>query len=522
MPRLTERLDVATVTARVLNLPKGKKRGAAVGFCGGDPVASVDSSQSASPFRWVQGAPQLVSFNDIKKIAANGASETQIAGYWSTPKGDTRALVWTVDGAGVTGVELHPADWQKSAATGCGDGRQIGYGYRNFVKDPSRALLWSGTRESLIVLTGPDAARDAYGSAVCGGVQVGHVGGSGSQHACLWRGTTESFVDLHPGRSDARGSEALGLDDQQQVGLIWNENAHCEAALWTGAADSYVNLAPEGFLRSRASRCAHGLQIGWIAKEGRGMLLRAVLWNGSADDYLDLQDFLADPWNASWPTDLYVDGDRLRILGTAQQVIRQDKYEMDGGKVPVLWEITLRETIARRPTIAAAPVAAAAAGSAPASDDELIAAVASAFAQAIVDGDYEAAHAQLAPWLQREISPDTLQRVLTRELIDGVAATDFSTSGNATTLQDLREHYTEYHQDDRGRTFSSVDSFGDWGQPSIYVADQITPENFKQWMAIEFTPDPDNEAGIDYCLRLWMVVVSIDGTMRIGHLEPSE
>ena len=149
-----------------------------------------------------------------------------------------------------------------------------------------------------------------------------------------------------------------------------------------------------------------------------------MVWNGAADHYLDLQDFLAEPWNASWPTDLHVDGNRLRILGTAQQVIRQDRYEMDGGKVPVLWEITLRETVARRPAIVAAPVIAAAAtsgASVPASDDELIAAVASASAQAIVDGN----------------------------------------------------------KDVRGRAFASADSFGDWGQPSIYVADEITPANFK-------------------------------------------
>src|SRR5262249_40352035 len=163
---------------------------------------------------------------------------------------------------------------------GCGDGQQIGYGYRSFLKEPSRVLLWRGTRESLVVLTGPDSDRDAMGNAVCGGVQAGYVGGSGRQRACLWRGAAGRVVGLHPGRDDTMGSEVLGLDDRQQVGLIWNQHAHSEAALWTGSADSYVNLAPDTFRRSRASRCAHGLQIGWVAKEGRGMMLRAVLWNG--------------------------------------------------------------------------------------------------------------------------------------------------------------------------------------------------------------------------------------------------
>lgn len=527
MPRLTDRLDVTTVTSTIL-LPKGKKRGHGVGFCSGAPVISIESGQSAFPFRWLNGGkPEQVTFQDIKKIAANSASETQIAGYWSTPKGDYRALIWTANGHGVTGTELHPTGWEKSVVNGCGDGQQIGYGYRNYAKESSRALLWTGTRESVIVLTGPDADRDAMGNAVCGGVQAGYIGGSGRQHACLWRGSTDSFLDLHPAAPEAMGSEVLGMDDAQQVGVVWNQGGLSGAALWSGSADSYVTLGPAGFTRSRASRCAHGLQIGWIAKEGRGMLMRAVLWNGVADEYLDLQDFLADPWNASWPTDLHIDGNRLRILGTAQQVIKQDRYEMDGGKAPVLWEITLRETIAKRAPVAVATPAAASPASAPApdapvSDDQLIARVAETFAQAVVDGNYAAACAQLAPWLQRDITPDTLERVLAREMIDGVPAVDFSTSGNDTTLEDLREHYTEYHHDDRSRTFASVDSFGDYGQPSIHVADEITSENYRQWMAIEFTPDPDGDSGLDYCLRLWLVIVAIDGAMRIGHVEPGE
>src|SRR5262245_54099865 len=124
MPRLTDRLDVTSVTSTLL-LPKGKKRGHGTGFCGGAPVVSIESGQSAFPFRWLNGGkPEQVTFQDIKKIAANSASETQIAGYWSTPKGDYRALVWTATGDGVTGTELHPTGWEKSVVNGCGDGQQ--------------------------------------------------------------------------------------------------------------------------------------------------------------------------------------------------------------------------------------------------------------------------------------------------------------------------------------------------------------------------------------------------------------
>lgn len=522
MPRLTDRLDIASVKARILKLPKGKKRGAGVGFCNGDPVLSVESSQAAPIVHCVGDTPQPVTFRDVRKLAANSASDSQIVGYWSTPKGDERALVWTVNGHGPVGVELHPADWEKSIVLGCGDGQQIGYGYKTYTKQPSRALWWNGTRDSVVVLTGPDADQDAMGHAVCDGVQAGHIGGSGFPHACLWRGSSESFVDLHPARPDINGSEIVGLDADQQVGFVWTRTSTNEAALWRGTAASYVSLAPAGYMRSRAERCSHGFQVGWMGKEFRGMMLRAALWCGAADEVLDLQEFLPEPYNASWARDLHVEGNRLRIIGIAQKVLNDGRYEMDDGKVPVIWEITLREAVAPRAARPARTMAPPATAPAAESDDELVAAAVSVFAQAVVDGDYKAAHAQLAPWLQREVKVKTLEKVLKREMIDGIQPIDFTTGGNDTTLQDLREGYAEYHEDDRSRTFSTCDSFGEYGQPSIYIADEITPENYRQWMSIDFTPEEDNEAGIDYCLRLWLIVVKVDGAMKIGHLEPSE
>jgi hypothetical protein len=522
MSRLTDRLDIDSVTARVLTLPKGKKRGAAIGFCAGQPVVAPEAASAAPPVRLVDGQPQAITFRDVKKISANVAADSQIGGYWSTPKGDERALVWLVNGHGPVGVELHPANWEKSVVLGCGDGQQIGYGYQIYTKQPSRALWWNGSADSVVVLTGPNPEQDAMGHAVADGVQAGHIGGSGFPHACLWRGTSESFVDLHPARPDINGSEILGLDANQQVGVLWTRKATNEAALWSGSAASYVTLAPQGYTRSRAERCSHGFQIGWMGKEPRGMLLRAVLWAGSADQFLDLQQFLPEPYNASWTRDLHVEGNRLRIIGTAQKVLNDGRYEMDDGKVPVMWEFTLREAVPARTPRPATAAAKPAAAPAVESDDELVARAASVFAQAVVDGDYKAAHAQLAPWLQREITVKTLEKVLKRELIDGIEPIDFSTGGNDTTLQDLRESYAEYHENDRSRTFATCDSFGEYGQPSIYIADEVTPENYRQWMSIEFVPEEDNEAGIDYCLRLWLIVVKVDGAIKIGHLEPSE
>ena len=523
MPTITNRVDRASITARFLSLPKGKKRGRGVGFWGGDPVASVQSAgNSAPPFRWVAGKPQLVSFLDVKNVFPSGASASQLAGCWYTPKHDERALVWTrVTETEVSGAELHPEGWQKSVARACGDGQQVGYGYKNFVKDPSAALLWNGSRESLVVLTGPDATRDATAAGVAQGAQVGSVGGSGWQRACLWRGSSASFVELHPTDGALVGSEGLGIGDGQQVGHVWDETRMQRAAVWAGSPESYVNLAPEGFVRSTAWRCARGFQVGWAAAKELGMSANAILWNGAADDFIDLQEFLPEPWNVSQALDIDVDGDTLRIIGTASQAVQSGGYEMNAGEQPVIWEAKLlvAEPTAVRQTITIQPTNAP---PEPESDERKIQRLAGDFARALIDDDYEAAHTLLAPWLQRQVTAQELRTIIKKQFLADTAAADFQASGNDSTLEELREHYDEYHEGDTTRTLTSVESFGEWGPPSIHIANEITAASFRQWLSIELTPELDDESGLDYLLRLWIVVVDVNGAMRIGHLEPGD
>jgi len=525
MATLRERIDVGSVTVTPLALPKGRTRGSGIGFCGGAPAASIEGAgHAAPPFRWVDGKARAITFRDVKKIGANGASDTQLAGFWTTPKGKEHAVVWTEAGEDFTGVELHPPDWDKSVGMACGGGQQVGFGSSNFAKDPTRALLWTGSAESLVVLAGPEPACETMAYGVADGVQVGMVGVSRSPHACLWRGTSGSFLDLHPASPAISGTEAWGIGDGQQVGLAWLEDFAQGAALWSGTAESFVSLAPQGLARSRATRCARGLQAGWVSRNANGMLLRAALWNGAAGDYLDLQDFLSDPWNASWAQDLLVDGDRLVVLGTAQQAVTQGRYEMDAGKIPVMWEMRLRVAEPPRPrtAVALATPPAPAPEAEPASAEERVDRVVAGFASAVVDKDFKTAHARLAPWLRKQVTAKRLQSILKAALLDDSWPNDFAASGNASTLEELRGHYREYHKDDATRTLVTTKDFGTWGPPSIHIADGITPANFRQWMSIDFVPDPGSGSELDYCLRLWLIVVEVDGAMAIGHLEPGD
>ena len=525
MPTLRERIDVSSIKVVFPSLPKGRKRGGAIGFCGADPVATVEGpGNTAPPWRWVSGKPEQLMFQDVKKIGASGCSSNQVVGLWYTPKHDERALVWTRDGDQMRGIELHPQKWQKSNALACDNGQQVGYGYPKFATDSCRALLWEGSRDSMVVLSGPDPTIDVMGRGVAAGIQVGSYGGSAHAHACLWRGSTESFLDLHPA-GDVMGSEASAAGDGQQVGVAWDAELRSGAALWSGSPDSYVSLAPKGFVRSRATKCARGFQAGWVAYKEMGMLIRAALWNGAAEDYLDLQDFLPEPWTASWVQGIYVSGDTLRILGTAQQAVMSNGYEVNAGQTPVIWEARLLIAEPEAPTdtpIAIGTSREESVTEAPPSIEQQVARGAEDFGQAIVKRDFKTARTLLAPWLQKQVTAKRLQTLIARHMISDDAPADCTAIGNDTTLDELRSHYREYYKDDLTRTLANTEEFGEWGPPSIAIPDELTAADFRQWMWIDFTPDPDGGALVDYCLRLYVVIVEVDGSMKVGYLEPGD
>ena len=131
---------------------------------------------------------------------------------------------------------------------------------------------------------------------ISGTQQVGWGQGSatgGNEHALLWSGTAESCVDLNPSGFD--GSYAYGISGTQQVGY---GDGH--ALLWYGSAVSYVDLHPSGWDNSYANGTNGTQQVGygWGSATG-GDEQHALLWNGSASNYVDLHQFLPDGFVSS-------------------------------------------------------------------------------------------------------------------------------------------------------------------------------------------------------------------------------
>ena len=110
--------------------------------------------------------------------------------------------------------------------------------------------------------SGPNASHSSQAQAA-GGQQVGYVKPSvGRNRAAMWSGTADSYVDLHP--NGALDSVAWGGGDGQQVGSVLSgvlgEGNH--ATLWTGSASSRVDLHPAGWASSIAVAARGGQQVG--------------------------------------------------------------------------------------------------------------------------------------------------------------------------------------------------------------------------------------------------------------------
>lgn len=137
------------------------------------------------------------------------------------------------------------------------------------------------------------------------------------------------------------------------------------------------------------------------------------------------------------------------------------------------------------------------------------------FARKINAGDFQAAKLFLAPWLRGEITPDGLREMVETELREtGDAAgleeliypKDFQIDSNICTIDELREIRKRGYYNRRTERA---------------ISDEITSENFRQWLVIQFTPaeGEDAELDIDAWFDFWMAIVDVDGEYRIGYFE---
>ena len=113
-----------------------------------------------------------------------------------------------------------------------------------------------------------------------GGEQVGGAG-----HALLWTGSADSVVDLHP--QGFTFSIAQGTAGRRQVGYADDKGGARHAMLWRGSAATAVDLTPRNFRDASAYGADIEQQAGYGELRDQS-LPHALLWTGSAASAIDL------------------------------------------------------------------------------------------------------------------------------------------------------------------------------------------------------------------------------------------
>jgi hypothetical protein len=189
----------------------------------------------------------------------------------------------------------------------------------------SAALLWDARTNTSIDLRPPGMV---YGfiSAIAKGVQAGRVtpADGARSYACMWRGTPESFVWLHPfptaggfsstvNDTDGTYQVGRGSDGNRDLALVWKGtresvqvynppgSRHASATgvdwpyvcggadgygavLWIGGPDRFVVLHPFPYESSSVYATRGGIQVGTVTDQG-SRLDEAAMWRGSSASF---------------------------------------------------------------------------------------------------------------------------------------------------------------------------------------------------------------------------------------------
>ncbi|MFL6286490.1 MAG: hypothetical protein ACJ74Q_25405 [Pyrinomonadaceae bacterium] len=286
--------------------PAGATNATAVGLSGAQQLGNAGFPSAAAPgttenhvVLWSGAAD---AFTDLGVGTATAVGDGQQVGFDAFGQ----AALWT--GTPESRVFLTPAGWNTSAASGVGGGQQVGVANQQRVCGEKKGgcgsgtytvfqpFLWTGSAASAVNLTPFGlgfGAGQAYGTDGVQQVGVGWkvvgFGAYSTPNAMLWTGTADSAVNLNPPTSGE--STAYAVAGGQQVGYAFSFQ---HAMLWTGTAASAVDLHPAGYESSQA-RATNGVQqagFGWVNNAAQTPRRHALVWSGSAASVVDLNQFM--------------------------------------------------------------------------------------------------------------------------------------------------------------------------------------------------------------------------------------
>lgn len=287
--------------------PTNSTTASARGIAGTQQVGAVGLPTAAVP----AGVSHAVLWNgsangfvDLGIGSANALSDGQQVG-----SANNHAALWT--GTAPSLVDLNPQAWTQSVATGVAGGQQVGFATRNILcgaqkgrcgggggtRIEIRPFLWFGSASSAVDLTpfglgygaGQALATDGVQQVGYGQQVIGANAFSGPS-AVVWTGTADSAVDLNP--SGSIQSQANAISGGQQVGSGFYPS---RALLWMGTAESFVDLHPAGYASSEAN-ATNSVQQAGVGFVGDATTLvghkHALVWTGTAASVVDLNQFM--------------------------------------------------------------------------------------------------------------------------------------------------------------------------------------------------------------------------------------
>jgi hypothetical protein len=195
---------------------------------------------------------------------------------------DGHAVIWSSPSSH---VDLHVPAYNGSEILAMDGAQQAGNLYEDVGTLRTRAVVWSGTAESAVVLH-PAGASWSSATGVAAGQQCGYVwfpAPNDGYKAVLWSGSAQSMTYLHP--AGAQESQALGMAAGQQVGWTHAPGQNPQAAMWSGTAASYVDMNPPGAAVSKLLATCGSAQVGW-ASTAEGFV--GGIWFGSAASFVPL------------------------------------------------------------------------------------------------------------------------------------------------------------------------------------------------------------------------------------------
>lgn len=309
----------AQYIAEFLPTPNGTGR---AGGAGAGQIVGIAFGSGGGPALWDGPNHTYSVLNTTGYTGAEvlGTGGGQQVGYGNS--GSIKALMWSTLGAAP--ISLHPAAYLGSIAYNTDGTTQGGAVAPN--QTVSNAAMWQGTAASVVVLH-PAGFENSEVRGVWGDIQVGGAAGGpgGAGGAVLWRGTMESMqiLPLPPGHLS---SGAMAVHGDQIVGsaadAIGNDGQH--AMLWLTDGKSVTNLSPTGW--GSFAMDTNGQQQVGVAAQVSGEE-RAVVWSGTAQSMLNLHQFLPSNIAYSLATGIDEDGN---IVGWGH---------INGGvgQVPIVW-----------------------------------------------------------------------------------------------------------------------------------------------------------------------------------------